>query len=132
MDTVRAPGHWCVPELPRPRPDRALEAVDRVEQQIARPDERDRQCGVDDVARRQAVVHPRAGGKADRLLDHVDEGGDVVVGDALALLDGRSEEHTSELQSPDHLVCRLLLEKKKKQLRTTGCREKTTRKITER
>src|SRR5947208_5984277 len=24
----------------------------------------------------------------------------------------RSEEHTSELQSPDHLVCRLLLEKK--------------------
>src|SRR5947208_9506399 len=29
-------------------------------------------------------------------------------------LPGRSEEHTSELQSPDHLVCRLLLEKKKK------------------
>src|SRR5438552_10285831 len=26
----------------------------------------------------------------------------------------RSEEHTSELQSPDHLVCRLLVEKKKK------------------
>src|SRR5207253_10827225 len=33
-----------------------------------------------------------------------------------ALLDGtdRSEEHTSELQSRGHLVCRLLLEKKKK------------------
>src|SRR5438552_14842918 len=30
----------------------------------------------------------------------------LVIGDA------RSEEHTSELQSPDHLVCRLLLEKK--------------------
>src|SRR5258708_9132208 len=29
------------------------------------------------------------------------------------LAGGRSEEHTSELQSPDHLVCRLLLEKKK-------------------
>src|SRR5207244_4086567 len=28
-------------------------------------------------------------------------------------LPARSEEHTSELQSPDHLVCRLLLEKKK-------------------
>src|SRR5260364_187982 len=28
--------------------------------------------------------------------------------------DRRSEEHTSELQSPDHLVCRLLLEKQKK------------------
>src|SRR5690348_14068478 len=31
----------------------------------------------------------------------------------------RSEEHTSELQSPVHLVCRLLLEKKKKTKRTT-------------
>ena len=30
----------------------------------------------------------------------------------------RSEEHTSELQSPDHLVCRLLLEKKKKNQNT--------------
>src|SRR5690348_17984799 len=30
----------------------------------------------------------------------------------------RSEEHTSELQSPVHLVCRLLLEKKKKLLNT--------------
>src|SRR5258708_39647735 len=30
------------------------------------------------------------------------------------LVEERSEEHTSELQSPDHLVCRLLLEKKKK------------------
>src|SRR5258708_32082711 len=37
--------------------------------------------------------------------------------DRNSCLDGafryRSEEHTSELQSPDHLVCRLLLEKKK-------------------
>src|SRR5207244_6854809 len=34
------------------------------------------------------------------------------------LKDVRSEEHTSELQSPDHLVCRLLLEKKKTQQNT--------------
>src|SRR2546426_6782030 len=34
---------------------------------------------------------------------------------AHAQLNGRSEEHTSELQSPCNLVCRLLLEKKKKQ-----------------
>src|SRR5947208_10581570 len=34
--------------------------------------------------------------------------------DAVIDLGFRSEEHTSELQSPDHLVCRLLLEKKKK------------------
>src|SRR5260363_85273 len=33
---------------------------------------------------------------------------------------GRSEEHTSELQSPDHLVCRLLLEKKKNRSRVSG------------
>src|SRR5258708_15725821 len=33
--------------------------------------------------------------------------------------DVRSEEHTSELQSPDHLVCRLLLEKKKNNHRLT-------------
>src|SRR3989454_6088177 len=33
---------------------------------------------------------------------------------ALRLQPGRSEEHTSELQSPCNLVCRLLLEKKKK------------------
>src|SRR5258708_30280654 len=32
----------------------------------------------------------------------------------------RSEEHTSELQSPDHLVCRLLLEKKKTQTPPTA------------
>src|SRR5438552_8917549 len=34
----------------------------------------------------------------------------------------RSEEHTSELQSPDHLVCRLLLEKKKNSHNTTTIR----------
>src|SRR5438552_6734147 len=37
----------------------------------------------------------------------------------------RSEEHTSELQSPDHLVCRLLLEKKKK----TSCQTITQHNI---
>src|SRR5260364_214276 len=34
----------------------------------------------------------------------------------MSCLKTRSEEHTSELQSPDHLVCRLLLEKKKTQI----------------
>src|SRR5690348_17753977 len=37
----------------------------------------------------------------------------VEVGDAVTRFKPRSEEHTSELQSPVHLVCRLLLEKKK-------------------
>src|SRR5947208_8677619 len=46
------------------------------------------------------------------------------MGIALVLDQGelRSEEHTSELQSPDHLVCRLLLEKKNKRL----CRRMTS------
>src|SRR4051794_41711833 len=53
---------------------------------------------------------------------------DVLVSSALpeehavasrAVAATRSEEHTSELQSPVHLVCRLLLEKKKKTTTTT-------------
>src|SRR5258708_24732023 len=43
---------------------------------------------------------------ADRLAASFPERWGDTSGD-------RSEEHTSELQSPDHLVCRLLLEKKK-------------------
>src|SRR6476660_9969744 len=41
----------------------------------------------------------------------------------------RSEEHTSELQSPDHLVCRLLLEKKKNiyKLHTTRQKKEKTK-----
>src|SRR2546429_7065590 len=41
-----------------------------------------------------------------------------VVADDVAAAHGRSEEHTSELQSRLHLVCRLLLEKKKQNLPT--------------
>src|SRR3989454_1460802 len=40
--------------------------------------------------------------------------GDRVVVEPLSFCQQRSEEHTSELQSPCNLVCRLLLEKKKK------------------
>src|SRR5258708_31544676 len=46
-------------------------------------------------------------------LRHEEKGG---FGALFLLRRRRSEEHTSELQSPDHLVCRLLLEKKKKKL----------------
>src|SRR5437762_10091257 len=44
-------------------------------------------------------------------LDSVSE---ILASDAFWELERRSEEHTSELQSPMYLVCRLLLEKKKK------------------
>src|SRR5205807_8996523 len=42
------------------------------------------------------------------------QGWDSVMIESDVELGGRSEEHTSELQSPCNLVCRLLLEKKKK------------------
>src|SRR5690348_17763089 len=56
-----------------------------------------------------------------RTADHVD-GHEALSGSGLERAasaqapdrGSRSEEHTSELQSPVHLVCRLLLEKKKK------------------
>src|SRR2546426_8760103 len=47
--------------------------------------------------------------------------GSTSVGEIAAQLRVRSEEHTSELQSPCNLVCRLLLEKKKKQIYRVDC-----------
>src|SRR5689334_24718098 len=48
-----------------------------------------------------------------RLLEHARALG--LAAEAIDVPEERSEEHTSELQSQFHLVCRLLLEKKKKQ-----------------
>src|SRR5258708_24540098 len=48
-----------------------------------------------------------------RPVGRADDFGDDVVARLTGRTRPRSEEHTSELQSPDHLVCRLLLEKKK-------------------
>src|SRR3712207_9419156 len=53
------------------------------------------------------------GGDFDRLLEEVRVLVDDVVEAVLAADGVRSEEHTSELQSRQYLVCRLLLEKKK-------------------
>src|SRR5258708_20755237 len=52
--------------------------------------------------------------KRVRVLDMSGTGVLVKCGVPIDPGSFRSEEHTSELQSPDHLVCRLLLEKKKK------------------
>src|SRR5690625_5848034 len=43
---------------------------------------------------------------------------------------GRSEEHTSELQSRGHLVCRLLLEKKKKMISYMNSRDQVRMHVT--
>src|SRR5258708_11882226 len=60
------------------------------------------------------LLHQRARGPAvgPDDLEHLPQPRDPHAQAAHRLR--RSEEHTSELQSPDHLVCRLLLEKKKK------------------
>src|SRR5256885_5488047 len=52
---------------------------------------------------------PRRYAKGDRRVCS-----SLRLGRGLGKAQGRSEEHTSELQSPCNLVCRLLLEKKKK------------------
>src|SRR5689334_23936743 len=49
-----------------------------------------------------------------RLPRSASDDGKTLVSVDLAQISHRSEEHTSELQSQFHLVCRLLLEKKKK------------------
>src|SRR5258708_14280880 len=49
----------------------------------------------------------------DNLRRDIDASGTMRGLDTFNTRMVRSEEHTSELQSPDHLVCRLLLEKKK-------------------
>src|SRR3712207_7657956 len=51
-------------------------------------------------------IHP-VDGPAEVVRLHVDHGDAIEIGEL------RSEEHTSELQSRQYLVCRLLLEKKK-------------------
>src|SRR5947208_10454777 len=71
---------------------------------ILRDLDHDRLAGLEDV------LDP--GGRALEIL------GAIV--DLSRVQDARSEEHTSELQSPDHLVCRLLLEKNKSRAYSTG------------
>src|SRR5947208_10177961 len=51
---------------------------------------------------------------AQRLALRLRAWTNAIQGESRWFTEERSEEHTSELQSPDHLVCRLLLEKKKK------------------
>src|SRR5207244_12666846 len=72
--------------------------------------------GADPLDRVQLLDRRRP--DADRTVHSSGARNRRALGDPSRVLDparyDRSEEHTSELQSPDHLVCRLLLEKKKK------------------
>src|SRR5256885_11658335 len=74
-----------------------------------------RRCGQAQAARAHQLIGAQQvdqGAEAAPDMDQAREGEDQE--DAHAQEHVRSEEHTSELQSPCNLVCRLLLEKKKR------------------
>src|SRR5947208_17131547 len=64
----------------------------------------------------RAVAHPAAGGRVVSPRVLVPPVQPSAAHTTISRPRVRSEEHTSELQSPDHLVCRLLLEKKKRNI----------------
>src|SRR6266508_6108666 len=75
--------------------------------------------GGDDAVEKRACRRPRRVGAADALSEVRAPGHSRFdrpdrADHPRSVVDRRSEEHTSELQSRGHLVCRLLLEKKKK------------------
>src|SRR5947209_11981443 len=65
-------------------------------------------------ARRTNVIYGSSSAIRIRWTSHVSGRADMIL-TSHSLSASRSEEHTSELQSRQYLVCRLLLEKKKKQ-----------------
>ena len=74
-------------ELPGPVGDGLLEGGGGIDQEVGGPGEGERQGGVDHVGGREPVVDPGPGRLADPVGHDVDEGGHVVVGDPLPLLD---------------------------------------------
>src|SRR5690348_18210825 len=97
---------WARPKLKDPK--RGLPAGSQVALAIGLA----QLAWLDGVAPR-AAVHEAVDLAADAELGFPVHKG--LVNALLRRASERSEEHTSELQSPVHLVCRLLLEKKKKQ-----------------
>src|SRR5258708_10666637 len=81
-------------------------------ERAAVPEAAGERIGDDDQVIEEQAADDRE--REDDGLPH-DERGERVERQA------RSEEHTSELQSPDHLVCRLLLEKKNKRSTAPSC-----------
>src|SRR2546426_8654562 len=65
------------------------------------------------AARAKSPVTPHTSARRMRPPSRGKPGIRLKVASARLVIESRSEEHTSELQSPCNLVCRLLLEKKK-------------------
>src|SRR5258708_31322415 len=89
-------------------PGTAEETASEAAEDTASPASVDRAGALADE-QRPVTGEPRV----DAALARLDELEGLPVTEHRAVFEDRSEEHTSELQSPDHLVCRLLLEKKK-------------------
>ena len=87
VDAVGAADHGDVAQPPGPVRDRLFELRRRVDEQRGGSGEREGEGGVDHVGGRQPVVDPPPGRLADPAGHDVDEGGHVVVGDALPGLD---------------------------------------------
>src|SRR5256885_7023366 len=81
-------------------------------------------CPVSSVVPRAAPA-PTAASRRD-WAPRPTRGSATAASETAALATVRSEEHTSELQSPCNLVCRLLLEKKKQQLQRTSENHRTS------
>src|SRR5215210_6618535 len=117
ISTSRAVGGWFVAELLHPPPYTSTppseQRADRAPQRLAgpRPPRGDAPAGPrEERAGVQRGEHPLP----PRQLPVGLQGSPVRGGQPSCVpARGRSEEHTSELQSPMYLVCRLLLEKKK-------------------
>src|SRR2546429_4679286 len=96
-------------------PSAKLQSVEALRlRHVQRPEHESIECAEDHgvCANRHGKRHDGNSGKTGRLVQHAE--GETKV------LPERSEEHTSELQSRLHLVCRLLLEKKKQTIATHG------------
>src|SRR5438552_12327882 len=89
------------------RPHRRFQFLPAWPPRAARGTRRSRRMTFDPARPAADLAHP-----TQRAADERRQAGSDRT--AHHLRESRSEEHTSELQSPDHLVCRLLLEKKKK------------------
>src|SRR6185312_11465055 len=116
-------GNCAIGRLAIPSPPRSRMRIDRT---IATAGRRRSSGNIRVHDRPLACLEPRPHDRPDGDRDGLDQRGKgrseptdgehLVGGHPHALLERRSEEHTSELQSRSDLVCRLLLEKKKNRI----------------
>ena len=63
------------------------------------------------MGNQKGVIMARKRYSAEQIIGHLRQA-EILISEGKTIIEARSEEHTSELQSRTNLVCRLLLEKK--------------------